>query len=77
MPGLNGAYLYGDWGSGRIWALRYDPAAKKVTENRVIHEMAPDTPPPDMIKPTAFCEDEAGEVLVLSWTGRIFRMSED
>jgi glucose/arabinose dehydrogenase len=76
MPSLVGAYLYGDWGSGRIWALRYDPATKQVTENNVIHEMPPGTPPADMIKPTAFCEDEIGEVLVLSWNGKIYRMRE-
>ncbi len=24
MTGLNGAYVYGDYGSGKIWALRFD-----------------------------------------------------
>jgi glucose/arabinose dehydrogenase len=26
MPGLVGAYIYGDWLDGRLWALREDPA---------------------------------------------------
>lgn len=77
MPSLTGSYLYGDWGTDRIWALRYDPAAKKVTENRVIYEMPPGTAPQEMVKPTAFCEDDANEVLVLSWNGRIYRMREE
>lgn len=76
MPGLKGCYLYGDWGSGRIWALRYDDKAKKVTENKVIFEQSPDTAPEKAVKPTAFVPDEKGEVLVLSWNGLIFRMKE-
>ena len=34
MSQLYGAYIYGDYGSGRIWALRH--ASGVVTENRVI-----------------------------------------
>jgi glucose/arabinose dehydrogenase len=34
MPGLNGAYLYADYGSGEIWELRH--SGTNVTENQVI-----------------------------------------
>jgi glucose/arabinose dehydrogenase len=34
MPGLVGAYIYGDYCSGRIWGLRYDGA--QVTEQRLL-----------------------------------------
>lgn len=35
-PMLDGYYLYGDYITGRLWALRYDAAKKTVTENRSI-----------------------------------------
>lgn len=35
-PELDGYYLYGDYVSGRLWALKYDADAKQVTENRPI-----------------------------------------
>ena len=34
MPSLLGAYVYGDFCSGRIWGLRYD--AKSVTEQMLL-----------------------------------------
>ena len=34
MPQLGGAYIYGDYGSGEIWALRYDGA--NVTANQLL-----------------------------------------
>jgi glucose/arabinose dehydrogenase len=36
MPELQGAYLYGDYITGALWALRYDPQQGQVTENRSI-----------------------------------------
>ena len=35
-PTLDGYYLYGDYVSGRLWALKYDRAKKQVLENRPI-----------------------------------------
>lgn len=31
LPELKGAYIYGDWLTGTIWGLRYDPQARRVT----------------------------------------------
>ncbi len=36
VPSLDGYYLYGDYVSGRMWALKYDREQQKVTENRPI-----------------------------------------
>ena len=33
---LRGLYLYGDYQYGKVWGLRYDHAAKKVTSHRVL-----------------------------------------
>jgi uncharacterized repeat protein (TIGR03806 family) len=32
LPALKGAYIYGDYDTGRVWMLRYDPKVKKVTD---------------------------------------------
>lgn len=70
IPDLKGAYIYGDWGSGRIWALHFDKAAKKVVSNTLLPLAS--TP---RVQPTAFCEDASGEILILDWNGKIFRLT--
>ncbi len=76
LPSLKGAYIYGDWAFGRIWALKYDKAAKKVISNETLHQ-----PPLDakgkkaLFQPTAFCEDADREILALDWNGKIFRLT--
>jgi hypothetical protein len=56
LPELTGHYLYADYVSGRIWALKYDERTRSVTANRPIPS---DGPPLPII---SFGEDEAGEV---------------
>ncbi|MBI1337788.1 MAG: glucose sorbosone dehydrogenase [Phycisphaera sp.] len=36
IPWLTGAYIYGDYGSNKIWLLRYDKTHRAVTENRFV-----------------------------------------
>jgi glucose/arabinose dehydrogenase len=72
---LRGAYIYGDWGSGKIWALKTEGPEQKVVSNTLL------TAPPAEIKglfpkPTAFSEDSAREVLVLDWNGAIHRLEK-
>ena len=55
VPELQGYYIYGDYVSGRLWALKIDPKTRKVTENRVI-EGSPFLPI------VTFGEDESGEL---------------
>jgi quinoprotein glucose dehydrogenase len=69
-----GAYVYGDWGYGNVWMLRYDHAAKSVTSNERIVEVQFDAKGKGKIRPTAFCEDVNREILVLDWSGKIFRI---
>ncbi len=67
---LVGAYLYADYVSGRMWALRYDEAAGRVTENREIAL-------PGNIPIMSFGEDEAGQAYLMthSATGQgIYRL---
>ena len=54
LPELQGMYVYADFISGRIWALKYDQAQKKVTSNMSIASTG--------FPVLAFGEDEAGEM---------------
>lgn len=66
FPGLVGHYLYADYVSGRLWALKYDEKKKGVLANHPIpYEGA-------ALPVISFGEDEAGEVyfMIVSPTGR-------
>ena len=64
MPSLYGAYLYGDFCSGKIWALRHDGAA--VTEQMLIADTG--------LSISSFGEDPSGEVYVLTFEGAVYRL---
>ncbi len=55
---LNGYYLYGDYVTARLWALRYDEAKGRVAANRPIADRGKAM--------FSFGEDEKGEVYMLS-----------
>ena len=58
LPELAGHYVYADYVSNKIWALKYDEAKGRVTANRPI---------PDRNRPVfSFGEDEQGELYVLT-----------
>lgn len=61
---LRGAYLYADFCSGRIWAVRHD--GSKVTEEREMANTGRSV--------SSFGEDAAGEVYVLAFDGVVYRM---
>ena len=54
LPELFGMYVYADFISGKIWALKYDPVTGKVTQNLGIASTG--------FPVLAFGEDEAGEI---------------
>lgn len=61
---LKGAYVYGDYETGKIWELWHD--GKHVTKNREIT----DTP----FKIISFGEDHAGELYIIDYAGTIHRL---
>jgi len=63
LPELVGAYLYGDFVSGNVWALRWD--GKKVTANPKIARTS--------LLISAFGEDEAGEAYFTAFDGFVYR----
>ena len=65
MPSLYGAYLYGDFCSGKIWALRHDGAA--VTEQMQIADTG--------LSISSFGEGPSGEVYVLTFEGAVYRFA--
>jgi quinoprotein glucose dehydrogenase len=69
LPELTGYYLYGDYVTGKLWALKVDSKTGKATENRVIEWSNGANLPV-----VTFGEDEAGEVYFTSVTsgGRIY-----
>jgi glucose/arabinose dehydrogenase len=60
LPELEGHYLYGDYVSSRLWALRFDETKKRVVANRPLVNMK--------VPIFSFGEDERGEVYVLGPT---------
>jgi putative heme-binding domain-containing protein len=61
---LQGAYIYGDYGTGRIWGLRYD--GRQVTWQRELAST--------QMQVISFAEDPANELYVMDYGGRIHRL---
>ncbi len=71
VPELVGAFLYADYVSGKVWALRYDEKAKKVVGN---HPIEPgESCPVKKIPVITFGEDESGEVYFCDSFGFLYR----
>lgn len=66
-PSLDGYYLYGDYVSGRLWAMKIDPKSKKVLENRTIAW--------EQLPIFTFGQTESGEALMSTMMGggRIYK----
>jgi glucose/arabinose dehydrogenase len=60
FPELAGAYLYADYISGKIWALRYDETKKRVVANQPIRDRR--------LPIMSFGEDERGEMYLLTYS---------
>lgn len=66
FPGLQGVYIYGDNGSGRIWGLKWN--GKSLTMDAELAH-------PDNLHMSAFGEDKDGELYVLDYNeGIVYRL---
>jgi uncharacterized repeat protein (TIGR03806 family) len=66
LPELKGAYIYGDYDTGRVWMLRYD--GEKVSEHRELMDT--------QFRVIEFAQDNAGEVYFADFVGgRIYRLT--
>ena len=66
IPALRGHYVYGDFVTGLIWALRYD--GERVTEHHCLGRV------PAI---TSFGEDREGELYITSLNGQLYRLVPD
>ncbi|WP_437592465.1 PQQ-dependent sugar dehydrogenase [Sorangium sp. So ce1000] len=67
IPCLQGRYVYGDYGTHRFWALRWDGSG--VREHvEITADLASSLPA------ASFGEDAAGELYVVMLTGEVFRI---
>ena len=64
IPSLVGTYLYADFYTGNLWALRYDDAGLAVPELVLASGFYT----------ASFASDDAGEVYVLDYLGGIYRL---
>ncbi|HEX3146525.1 MAG TPA: PQQ-dependent sugar dehydrogenase [Gemmataceae bacterium] len=58
---LQGAYIYGDYDTGRVWTLRYDAKVKKVTDHRELTDT--------QLRIVAWGEDADGELYAVDHQG--------
>ncbi len=63
LPSLNGAYVYGDYGSGRIWALRYDGI--------VVTSLLTET----SVNISSFGLDQKNELYFTAYDGKIYKLT--
>lgn len=67
FPALDGIYFYADYGSGRVWGLRYD-GGKIVAQRELLKGNLPCS---------SFGEDDDGEVYLVSHAGKIYRIQTE
>jgi uncharacterized repeat protein (TIGR03806 family) len=65
-PDLFGAYIYGDYDTGKIWGVKYDSAAKKVTWHKELVDTS--------LRIVGFAEDNSGELFILDHPGSIHEL---
>ncbi|HZV01813.1 MAG TPA: hypothetical protein VFF73_34190, partial [Planctomycetota bacterium] len=65
LHGVEGAYVYGDYGNGNVWALRWN--GTKVTSNTKLLTSG-------TLDLTSFGEDESGELYLCSYDGPLYRI---
>ena len=64
LTALRGAYIYGDFCSGRVWGLRYED--QRVTDDALLVDA--------LLWISSFAEDGTGDLYILSFDGRIYRL---
>ncbi|MEW6301872.1 MAG: PQQ-dependent sugar dehydrogenase [Verrucomicrobiota bacterium] len=64
LPKLRGAYVYGDWETGKFWALRHKG------DDLVANDELCDT----ALKPSSFAIDRDGELLIVDYNGGFYSL---
>lgn len=66
LPEFNGIYIYGDYGSGKIWGLQINPDTKRTVSNTLLLESE--------LPISSFGEDLEGEIYVVSHRGAVLKI---
>ena len=81
-PQLSGKYIFGDWGTGKTWALEINDHGQSITTNIAFESNGKViNPPPNFnkgkpqspFKPVNFCMGSDGKMFILDWQGYIYR----
>lgn len=67
-PSLDGLYIYGDFDSGRVWAVRERELSGEAAAVSEVLDLKKNP----RIQIAAFGEDEAGEIYILGFDGKIY-----
>lgn len=70
LDGLEGAFIFADWGFGTVWALEINPETQMATKRLILHRRGDQ----DRLNPTLITADVRGEPIVLSQEGGIYRL---
>ncbi len=65
LPRLSGAYIYGDWETGKFWALRHENG--RLISNDELCDSS--------LKPVSFALDPRGELVILDFTGGLYELT--
>jgi len=69
-PDLVGSYIFGDFVTGRIWALPVGADGEATGEARVLH----DAGKKNAFRVSAISADSEGEILLSDWKGNLFEL---
>jgi uncharacterized repeat protein (TIGR03806 family) len=69
ISSLQGRYVYGDWGSGNIWALNASAATGAFPDNQLIAQVSANSL-------TSFGETADGDLLAVTGQGTLYRFEE-
>lgn len=69
LTALTGAYVCGDYDTGRVWGLRVDNQGKLTAARELVDVRQ------GKLNIAAFGEDQAGELYILAFDGRLYRLS--
>lgn len=74
LPSLEGQYLFGDWGVGRVWSLKWDRHQESAEAPGLLYERPADG---DGFNPTVIVPDADGEPLLFShYPSMIYTLKE-
>jgi len=73
LTGLDGSYLFADWGYGHVWALEMDAEGSRAKRRMMLHRGPAQHP----FNPTLVTADAEGEPVILSQEGGLFRLDQE